>query len=337
MNTVSSGPAHGATHESEDVFVKPIPRPRWPALIATALTVAFAAGAAGAAPPGKPAKPTLEGVWAHNYVLVFESPAKWPNLVVSEADAKIVAAIEAKQTIDSFGPLDPEVPTFMANIDGLPLVKGERRTRILVDPADGKLPYLPEIVKQLRGPPPDPKDNPEQRPGVERCLTGVGQPPLAGLSFAYPLQIVLTKGVVAIHTEYGDEVRIVPITDRHAPRATYGRLGDSIGHWEGDTLVVETIGLPDEDKLRIGPFYFVSGAAKITERFTPVSDRELFYQFTVDDPQTYSRPWRAEYSWYRTKKAMYEHACHEGNYSLPNVLAGARHEEAVAKAPAAGR
>jgi hypothetical protein len=288
-----------------------------------------------AAGPRGSARPTLEGVWAHNFVLVFESPPKWPALVVSEADAKTVAKIEAKQTTDFFGPLDPEVPTFMANIDGLPLVRGQRRTRILVDPADGKMPYRAAVLKQMSGPPPpDKRDNPEERPGVERCLTGVGQPPLAGLSFAYLLQIVRTKDAVAIHTEYGDEVRIVPITDRHASKAAYSRMGDSIGHWEGDTLVVETIGLPDADSFRIGPMFLVSGDAKITERFTPVSDRELFYQFTVDDPKTYTGPWRAEYSWYRTTKPMFEHACHEGNYALPNVLSGARYEEAKAKAAA---
>jgi hypothetical protein len=221
----------------------------------------------------------------------------------------------------------------MARIDGLPLVRGQRRTRILVDPADGKLPYRPEVRKQLSGPPPpERRDNPEERPGVERCLTGAGQPPLVGMSFAYLLQIVRTKDAVAIHTEYGDEVRVVPITDTHAPATARGRLGDSIGHWEGDTLVVETIGLPDADSFHIGPVYMISGAARITERFTPVSDRELLYQFAVDDPKLYTAPWRGEFSWYRTDKAMYEHACHEGNYSLPNVLAGARHEEAVGDA-----
>jgi hypothetical protein len=294
--------------------------------------LALAAGVAVAGPAKRSAKPTLEGVWAQNYVQVFESPAKWPALVVSEADSKAVADIETRQINGFFGPLDPEVPYLMASTQGLPLVRGQRRTRILVDPADGKMPYLPQVLKQMSGPqPPDKVDNPEERPGVERCLTGVGQPPLAGLSFAYLLQIVRTKDAVAIHTEYGDEVRVVPITDRHSPKVLFGRLGDSIGHWEGDTLVVETIGLPDADSFRLGPMFLISGDAKITERFTPVSDRELFYEFTVDDPKFYSTPWRAEYSWYRTAKPMFEHACHEGNYALPNVLSGARYQEAQRK------
>ena len=300
-----------------------------------------AAAAAGPRPARTPihARSTIEGTWAHNYVLVFESPAKWPGLVVSESDAPAVAAIEAKQISDFFAHgLDPEVPALMAQIDGLPLVRGERRTRVLVDPADGKLPYRPQVLKAMSGPqPPDKLDNPEERPAPERCLTGVGQPPLVSLTFATPLQIVRTKDAVALHTEYGDEVRIVPITDKHGPKSAFSRMGDSIGHWEGDTLVVETIGLPDSDSFRIGPVFVVSGAAKVTERFTAVSGKELLYQFTVDDPKTYTTPWRGEFSWYRTSKLMYEHACHEGNYSLPNILAGARHEEAAAKIAAAGK
>jgi hypothetical protein len=217
-------------------------------------------------------------------------------------------------------------------------VRGQWRSRILVDPADGKLPYRPQIRARLSGPPPDPPssyDNPEQRPNAERCLVGIGQPPMSSLSFAWVLQIVKTPGVVAIHAEYGDDVRIVPITDQHGPKTFTSRLGDSVGRWEGDTLVVETIGMPDADSFRLAPIVFISGDARVTERFTPVSDKELLYQFTVDDPKFYTAPWSAEFSWYRTDKQMYEHACHEGNYSLPNVLAGARYNEAAAKAKAA--
>jgi hypothetical protein len=315
---------------------------RWAAELVFVGVLCLAGGAsAGPRSAGvtSQARSTIEGNWAHNYVLVFESPAKWPALVVSESDARTVAALEAKEITDFFARgLDPEVPALMAQIDGLPVVRGQRRTRVLVDPADGKLPYRPQVLKSLRGPPPPEKlDNPEERPAPERCLTGVGQPPLVSLTFATVLQIVPTKDAVVIHTEYGDEVRIVPITDTHGPRSAFSRMGDSIGHWEGDTLVVETIGLPDSDSFRIGPVFLVSGAAKITERFTAVSGKELLYQFTVDDPKTYTSPWRGEFSWYRTPKLMYEHACHEGNYSLPNILAGARHEEAAAKIAAAGK
>jgi hypothetical protein len=97
------------------------------------------------------------------------------------------------------------------------------------------------------------------------------------------------------------------------------------------------VGQPDADRDRIAPFLIVSGEATVIERLTPISSRELLYQFTVVDPKVYTAPWLGEFSWFRTAKPMYEHACHEGNYSLPNVLAGARHEEAVAKAAVAAR
>jgi hypothetical protein len=295
--------------------------------------LAVTAGAAAAGPAHPPAKPSLEGTWSHNNILVFESPANAPALVVpGDAEAKAVAAAEIRQTTAFFVQgLDPEVPLLLSQSDGLPIVRGERRSRILVDPADGRLPYRPQVRAQLSGPPPaDPPnafDDPERRPNADRCLVGIGQPPLSSLSFAYVLQILKTPAGVVIHTEYGDEVRLVPITDKHGPKTFTSRLGDSIGHWEGDTLVVETIGMPAGDSFRLAPIVLISDAAVVTERFTPVSADELLYQFTVNDPKLYTAPWRAEFSWRRTKKLMYEHACHEGNYSLPNELAGARYQE----------
>src|SRR6185436_1440247 len=105
-----------------------------------------------------------------------------------------------------------------------------------------------------------------------------------------------------------------------------------IGHFEGETLVIETVGLPDADRVHIGPVLIVPGEATVIERLTPISDKELLYQFTIVDPKVYAAPWLGEFSWFRTNKRMYESACHEGNYSLPNILAGARHEEALARA-----
>jgi hypothetical protein len=315
---------------------------RWTVLFGLAAWVVGFAAAATAAPAAKPAhKPSIEGLWAHNYILVFESPANAPGLVVTgDAEAKTIAATEIKQTSEFFiQGLDPEVPALLAQSDGLPVVRGERRSRILVEPADGKLPYRPQVRAQLSGPPPpDPPnafDDPERRPNAERCLVGIGQPPLSSLSFAWVLQILKTPGAVAIHAEYGDDVRVVPITDKHGPKTFISRLGDSIGHWEDDTLVVETIGMPAGDSFRLAPMVLISEAAVVTERFTPVSDKELLYQFTVNDPKLYTAPWRAEFSWHRTKKQMYEHACHEGNYSLSDELAGARYLERTAKAATA--
>lgn len=95
------------------------------------------------------------------------------------------------------------------------------------------------------------------------------------------------------------------------------------------------MGLPDADRIHVAPTLIVPGDATVIERLTPISDRELLYQFTIVDPKVYAGPWLGEFSWFRTDKQMYEHACHEGNHSLTNILAGARYEESVARAASA--
>jgi hypothetical protein len=286
--------------------------------------------------PAKPslAKPSLEGTWRVNFILSMEAPPKTPQLIVSEAEAKVVAAEVGKALSDQFAAsLDPELPMMVPYSDGLPIVRGQRRTRAVVLPADGKLPYTAAARKETEAPPPGGLyNNPEDRPNAERCLVGQGQPPMSSFALDSQIQIIRTRDQVIILVEYGDDVRIVPLTTTHAPRMMWTRLGDSIGHFEGNTLVIETVGQPDADRGHIAPTLIVPGAATVIERLTPISDHELLYQFTVVDPKVYTAPWLGEFSWFRTDKLMYEHACHEGNYSLPNVLAGARHEEAMAKA-----
>ncbi len=147
------------------------------------------------------------------------------------------------------------------------------------------------------------------------------------------LQILQTREYVVIHTEYGDDVRIVPFTNMHAPTVFQGQLGDSIARWDGNALVIETIGLPDGSRRRSFPTLLVPGESKVIERLTRISNSELLYQFTVIDPKTFAAPWLGEFSWYRTRQPIYESACHEGNYSLPGILAGARREEADAAQP----
>ena len=319
-------------------------------LIATGLLCASAAAAQGpsssrptaAAKPAKSAavrrtsfgRPSLEGMWKANFLFTFESTPRTPDLTVPEAQAQAIAGVIAQITSRSFDQqLDPEVPELMKTVEGLPIVRGERRTRLVVQPADGKIPYTPAARRESLGFGPIPRfDNPEDRPTAERCLVGLGQPPLTKLSYGNQLQIVQTRDFVALHVEYGDDVRIVPFTDTHAPRTAWTWMGDSIARWEGDTLVIETVGLPAEDRVRLFPQIVVPAASTVIERFTRVSDKELNYQFTVVDPKVFTAPWLAEFSWFATDQRMFEHACHEGNYSLPNVLSGARHAEAQAAA-----
>jgi hypothetical protein len=141
-----------------------------------------------------------------------------------------------------------------------------------------------------------------------------------------------------IHTESGDEVRIIPFATAHGPAAAHPPMGDSIARWEGDTLVVETVNFLPRDRQRgsLSGSFVVNPDAKVTERFTRVGKDELVYQFTVEDTKVYAAAWLAEFSLYRAPYRMYPSSCHEGNYGLPNILAGAREEERAAAAkPAA--
>jgi hypothetical protein len=289
--------------------------------------------AALAAPRTAYGRPSLEGVWASNALLLLEATSRTPKLVVPEAEAQALAKVVADQMADGFDrSLDPEAPAMLRSLDGFPLVRGERRTRLVVSPADGKAPYTPEARREVQRPSRQSYDNPEDRPAPERCLAGVGPPPMTTLNYATRLRIVQTRDHVVLHMEYGDDVRIVPFAAEHAPRALGPtQLGDSIAHWEGDTLVIETVGLPDANRRHAFPTLLVPGDATVVERLTRVSKSELDYQFTVVDPKTFTGPWLGEFSWFATAQPTFEHACHEGNYSLPNILAGARHDEALAR------
>lgn len=320
-----------------------------PNLIACALAwAAFTIPAAHAqpvsAPPAKPAgaeyraprtsfgQPSLEGVWTQNFVILMESTSRAPMLVLPEAAAKQMAAAAAEGIGNALDRgLDPEVPELMKNTDGLPIVRGERRTRSVVLPEDGKLPYTEAARKESsRGPSGSKYDNHEERPNWERCITSLGLPPVTGMgtTSVNPRQIIQTPGQVVIHTEYGDEARIIPLNTTHKPKALHQPMGDSIARWEGETLVVETIGLPANDRVRFFSNLIVPENAKVTERFTRVAENELLYQYTVVEPSTYTAPWMAEYSLYRTDQRMFEHACHEGNHSLPNILLAQRVKDA---------
>lgn len=282
--------------------------------------------------------PSFEGIWTQNFVILMEATPQAPMLVLPEAAAAKMAEAAAAGIGNALDRgLDPEVPELMKNTDGLPLVRGERRTRSVVLPEDGKLPYTPAARKESsRGPQAPLIDNPEERPNWERCITSLGLPPVHGMgtTSVNPRQIIQTPGQVVIHTEYGDEARIIPLTDKHKPRELHTPLGDAIARWEGETLVIETINMPANDRVRFFSNLIVTENARVIERFTRVSDNELLYQYTVEDPEIYTAPWMAEYSLFRTEQRMFEHACHEGNHSLPNILLAQRMKDARAQAAA---
>ena len=251
-------------------------------------------------------------------------------LVLPEKEAKdfVDKAVHAFAERSERG-LDPELPEIARATEGLPIVRGERRTRTVVLPASGVLPYTEEARKESKaGPVTKRYDNPEERPAWERCLVGMAVPPVTqvGAGSLNPRQIFQTSAdQIIIHSEYGDEARIIPFATTHKPKVLHNSaLGDSIARWEGETLVIETVSLPEVDRVRLVSNLVVTKNAKVIERFTRLSDDELLYQYTVEDPAIYTAPWQAEYSLYRTDQRMFESSCHEGNYSLANVLKGGR-------------
>ena len=309
------------------------------ALAAAALLVTSAAAAEYKAPRTVYGQPDLQGVWNTHFVLPMEAQPGMPSLTLPEAEAAAYARkLSAEAGKLAIFAQDPEVAEIRADPSrsDLAIVRGQRRTRQVVQPADGMLPLTRGARGQMRfieqalrtqTEPPFPTDGPELRPNWERCVVGWGQPPIVSTSDINPRQIVQTRDAVVILTEYGPDLRIIPFTDKHGPATQSSVLGDSIARWEGDTLVIETVGLPAKDMIRPFPTLFVPASAKVIERYTRLSEKELLYQYTVIDPSIYTGPWLAEYSLYRTTKPIFEFACHEGNYSLPNILAGARASE----------
>ncbi len=222
------------------------------------------------------------------------------------------------------------------------IVNGEKRASLLVDPSDGRVPPLtasgrqrmtafasrPTSDAQESNDPglekePGAYDDPERRPLGERCILGFGStsgpPALPDYFYNNLHQIVQTPDSILILTEMVHDARIVRMNQPHLPK-TYRRwMGDSVGHWEGDTLVVDTTNFTDKTRFR--------GATEnlhVIERFTRTDAHNLLYQFTIDDPETWTRPWTGEFSWPETHAHIYEYACHEANYALGDILRGAR-------------
>jgi len=199
-----------------------------------------------------------------------------------------------------------------------------RQPSLVVDPADGRVPALvPAAQKRIadrRGK----FDNPEERPLAERCILGFNSgPPMVPSAYNNNVQIVQTRDRVLILNEMIHSARIVDLTRReHMPQQIRFLTGDSIGRWDGDTLVVDTTNFSLE-----GGFRGATTKLHLVERFTRESPETLRYEFTVDDLDTWTRPWSASIPMTRTDERMFEYACHEGNYALTGVLQGARYQE----------
>jgi hypothetical protein len=244
------------------------------------------------------------------------------------------------------------------------VVDGQIRASILIDPPDGRVPptvsgrgggmVAPSGVGLLKylltnrptsdsggeGDPglesaPGAYDDPEARPLGDRCLLGFGStsgpPALPNYFYNNLHQIVQTPNAVMILTEMVHDVRVVRMNAEHLPKNIRQWMGDSVGHWEGDTLVVDTTNFTDKTRFRGS-----TPDLHVIERFSRLDAHTLLYRFTIDDPKVWTKTWTGEYSWPQANGNIYEYACHEGNYAMTNILKGARlrDKEAPSKAGA---
>jgi hypothetical protein len=272
-------------------------------------------------------RPDLQGTWDHIDATPLERPAGIETLVITAEQA---AAIEQSIEAISESRASPTEPTEYFNERRIQPIRGELHSSIIVDPVDGRIPGTPlfnEWQAQARARLVNAMDGPEQRPTSERCLGNpAAQPPNLYNPGTNLHQIVQTQDAVVFIAEWMNTARIIRLGSRHAPAAVTSWSGDSIGWWEGDTLVVETQHFTPSDTGRVaaGVTFMVSPQATVIERFTRVANDELNYVFTVEDPAYYVRPWQGETHFVRSTDHLLEYACHEANYSLTFILQGAR-------------
>ena len=332
-------------------------------------------------PPRTPdGHPDLTGFYDVATITPVERPAEYGNrLVMTDEEAAAIERYEVQRSQKDLEPSDPNRPAPPVGGDKSPTksyleglfragggvvggynlvwvnpgdrvvtVDGQRRTSLIVDPADGKVPPLtpearkrnaefqarrvsPDAAEGSAGGPGAQYDGPEARPLAERCLLGFsstsGPPTLPNYFYNNLKQIVQTRDYVMILNEMVHDARIIRIGGSHPPAHIKKWMGDSIGRWEGDTLVVETTNFTNKTQFR------GSGEnLKVIERFSRSGENTIHYRFTVEDPSTWDRPWTGEYPWVATTEPLYEYACHEGNYALEGVLRGARLLDAEAAA-----
>ncbi len=316
-------------------------------LAALAFAAAPAALAQGyTAPRTADGKPDFNGFWSNVSLTSLERSGQFKSLVIPDADADRIEKARAAADARGSLPTDPKsgAPRAGQDVGGYnsfyvdagthyAKINGEIRSSWIVDPPNGKIPYTPEGKKKfdeglnfVR----NTFDGPETRPMAERCLVGFGStggPPMINVMYNNTYQFLQTKDYVVIVVEMNHDARIIPLGDADMELPQW--LGRSKGRWEGDTLVVETTNFNPGESLRtfFQNSYLLSHDAKVTERFTRVADGQILYKFSVDDPKLFSQVWSAEMAFNASKQPAYEYACHEGNYSLPGILAGARKNE----------
>lgn len=300
-------------------------------LLAACLLCAPVALAQSATPRTSFGAPDLEGVWTTLTATPLERPPAFDGPTTTEEKARAFALGNPEAFMaDTSDGVGARVSEWWEWGGEMTRIRGEIRTALIVDPPDGRMPYSEAgraKLKQLQQDVFSAFDGPEARPATERCLaggSGATGAPLFVPRYNANYQLVQTPGYLVISTEAGREARIIRIDAPRLPPEMRRWMGDSVGHWEDDTLVVETQGFVPGDAFKPSAPILVSENAKVTERFTRISAGEILYVYTVDDPAIFTQPWRAEMILHATQARMFEYACHEGNHSLVGMLEGGR-------------
>ena len=281
--------------------------------------------------------PDLQGIWTNATITPLERLAVFgPKLALTDSEA---AAYEKMANAQTYG--DERSSNAQADRDHaynalffdkgteLARVGGQKRTSLIVNPPAGKMPArTPEGVQRLaeRGRSYSRFDRVQDRPPGERCLLGFGStsgPPMLPVLYNNNYQIVQTPGTILVLVEMVHDARMIHM-DRKAHLGPEVRswLGDSVGRWEGNTLVVDTTNFNGQHN-----FLAASTSLHTVERFTLVDAGTILYQVTIDDPLTFTKPFTLEYPFRAAPGPIYEYACHEGNYAMVDILGGARKEE----------
>ncbi len=318
------------------------------AMTAAVVFMAVPGGAQTAAPTTPWGHPDVQGIWDFRTITPLERPEELGDTAFLTAEE---AASLEQETLDrnerlltraaerttAGGSVDRRAdgtPGFYNNfwLDQGTAPIGTRRTSLIIDPLNGRLPALTDAGqttadarRQRREE--SPADSWHDRSAYDRCILGFNAgPPITPGGYNQNLQILQTPDHVVLVTEMVHTHRVVPLNGRPALSEDIRQWsGDSRGHWEGNTLVVETSNFNDRRGWRGS-----SPTMTLVERFTRAADDTLDYEYTVTDPETWSSPWSASIPLKRTDVPMYEYACHEGNYSMPGILAGARADDRAA-------
>jgi hypothetical protein len=298
--------------------------------------------------------PDMQGIWTSATLTRLERPSEFGDrLVLTPEEARKIEGAEATYVENAAKPSDlnkpnPDCSNFQFGcgynnfwIDRgsqVVTINGEKRSSLIIDPPNGRVPGLNKerqaaLASQRRGR--SANDGPETRTLSDRCLLAFGSssgPPMLPVLYNNHYQIVQSKDTVVILVEMIHDARVIRLGGKHVPVSVRKWMGDSIGRWEGDTLVVETTNFTSQQSFRGS-----TENLKVTERFTVAGPGLIHYRFTVDDPGAFTQSFTGELPLYRTDEQIYEYACHEGNYAMPGILAGAREQEksGVAPAPAA--